>query len=70
MAILFANDVNNITHDSFVDENGSIFIGRCEIAPSKMFPFLNENNECEDFFHIIGEEGQVMRKQKYIKDLK
>jgi hypothetical protein len=25
-----------------------------------MFPFLNENNECEDFFHIIGEEGQVM----------
>ena len=25
-----------------------------------MFPFLNENNECEDFFHIIGEQGQVM----------
>ena len=49
-----------ITVFSFVDENGSIFIGRCEIAPSKMFPFLNENNECEDFFHIIGEEGQVM----------
>ena len=45
---------------SFVDENRSIFIGRCEIPPSKMFPFLNENNECEDFFHIIGEEGQVM----------
>ena len=45
---------------SFVDENGSIFIGRCEISPCKMFPFLNENNECEDFFHIIGEEGQVM----------
>ena len=45
---------------SFVDENRSIFIGRCEIAPSKMFPFLNESNECEDFFHIIGEEGQVM----------
>ena len=49
-----------ITVFSFVDENGSIFIGRCEIVPSKMFPFLNENNECEDFFHIIGEEGQVM----------
>ena len=49
-----------ITVFSFVDENGSIFIGRCEIAPSKMFAFLNENNECEDFFHIIGEEGQVM----------
>ena len=49
-----------ITVFSFVDENGSIFIGRCEISPSKMFPFLNENNECEDFFHIIGEEGQVM----------
>jgi hypothetical protein len=25
MAILFANDVNNITHDSFVDENGSTY---------------------------------------------
>ena len=49
-----------ITVYSFVDENGSIFIGRCEISPSKLFPFLNENNECEDFFHIIGEEGQVM----------
>ena len=49
-----------ITVFSFVDENGSVFIGRCEISPSKMFPFLNENNECEDFFHIIGEEGQVM----------
>ena len=49
-----------ITVFSFVDENGSIFIGRCEISPSKMFPFLNDNNECEDFFHIIGEEGQVM----------
>ena len=45
---------------SFVDENSSIFIGRCEISPSKLFPFLNDNNECEDFFHIIGEEGQVM----------
>ena len=49
-----------ITVFSFVDENGSIFIGRCEISPSKMFPFLNDNFECEDFFHIIGEEGQVM----------
>ena len=49
-----------ITVFSFVDENGSIFIGRCEISPSKMFPFLNDNLECEDFFHIIGEEGQVM----------
>jgi len=25
MAIDFANDVNNITHDSFVDENGSTY---------------------------------------------
>ena len=45
---------------SFVDENNSILIGKCEINPAKMFPFLNENNECEDFFHIIGEQGQVM----------
>ena len=45
---------------SFVDENNSILIGKCEINPAKMFPFLNEQNECEDFFHIIGEEGQVM----------
>ena len=45
---------------SFVDENNSILIGKCEINPAKMFPFLNENNECEDFFHIIGDKGQVM----------
>ena len=50
----------NISVFSFVDENNSILIGKCEINPSKMFPFLNENNECEDFFHIIGEQGQVM----------
>ena len=51
---------------SFIDENNSILIGRCEINPAKMFPFLNENNECEDFFHIIGEKGQVMG-QLYLK---
>ena len=45
---------------NFVDENNSILIGKCEINPAKMFPFLNEYNECEDFFHIIGEQGQVM----------
>ena len=45
---------------SYVDDNNSVLIGRCEINPAKMFPFLNESNECEDFFHIVGEGGQVM----------
>jgi len=49
-----------ITVFSFVHENGSIFIGRDEISPSKIFPFLNDNNEYEDFFNIRGEEGQVI----------
>ena len=51
---------------SFIDENNSVLIGKCEINPAKMFPFLNENNECDDFFHIIGEKGQVMG-QLYLK---
>ena len=49
-----------ITIFSFIDENTSVLIGRCEINPSNLFPFLNENNECEDFFHIKGDNGEVM----------
>ena len=45
---------------SFEDENNSIFIGRAEIFPHKIFPFLNENNECEDFYNIINEDGKIL----------
>ena len=45
---------------SLEDENNSIFIGRTEIYPHKIFPFLNELNECEDFYNLIDEDGKVM----------
>ena len=46
---------NNIFNNNFND----VFIGRCEIFPHKLFPFLNDNNEIEDFFHIVNENGKV-----------
>jgi hypothetical protein len=45
---------------SLEDENNSIFIGRAEIYPHKIFPFLNEVNECEDFYNLIDEDGKIM----------
>lgn len=38
---------------------GDVFIGKGEIFPYKLFPFLNEDNEVEDFYHVCGENGNV-----------
>ena len=56
------NNNNNNNFNDIINNNNNInddFIGRCEIFPHKLFPFLNDNNEIEDFFHIIDENGKI-----------
>lgn len=54
MAILFANDVNNITHDSFVDENGSTYKFSYETYE---FVIVSKNGVIITYF--IPENGEV-----------
>ena len=42
------------------ESNGDVLIGKGEIFPCKLFPFLNKDNEVEDFYHISNENGNVM----------
>ncbi|MBR1508004.1 MAG: hypothetical protein IJ619_08395 [Eubacterium sp.] len=54
MAILFANDVNNITHDSFVDKNGSTYKFSYETYE---FVIVSKNGVIITYF--IPENGEV-----------
>ena len=62
MAILFANDVNNITHDSFVDENGSTYKFSYETYE---FVIVSKNGVIITYF--IPENGEVYWENVRIK---
>lgn len=61
MAIDFANDVNNVTHDSFVDQNGSTYKFSYETGE---FVIVKSNGTVITYY--IPERGEVYwNEQKY-----
>ena len=61
MAIDFANDVNNVTHDSFVDQNGSTYKFSYEIGE---FVIVKSNGTVITYY--IPERGEAYwNEQKY-----
>ena len=43
--------------------NNSIYIGTCELYPYKILPFLNEDNQCDDFYNVINNETNTVQGQ-------
>ena len=41
----------------------SVYIGTCELYPYKVLPFLNEDNQCDDFYNIINNETNTVQGQ-------